>query len=188
MLIFGGTAMNNLSGAFISLARSLVAGLGLTLSYLTAVHSIDHPTQTKIKDSEDHFSKSVIFSISCGLLVLTSYFLSRQTSDLLLYLSALKEFFVENVLAACQCEGDFVSNVEEETKEAVRVTENVSDVKDVKSVYLSVPDSSIGSLHSNLSTRSCRSGSSGSLVASIKSVQEKQNISNPKEKSRYVKL
>jgi len=149
MLLFGGTAMNNLCGAFLSLARSLLTALVLTLTLLGAVYCSDDLL----------VSKSVVFSVFCAMLVLGSYFLSRQTSDLLLYVQAVREFVVEAVIVACQCDGETTGDG---GGEGERLTggggENGSEVKDVKSVYLSVPDSSMGSLEASLS-----SGESGSL-------------------------
>jgi len=153
MLLFGGTAMNNLCGAFLSLARSLLTALVLTLTLLGAVHSVQPG------DSDDHLvSKSVVFSVFCAMLVLASYFLSRQTSDLLLYVQAVREFVVEAVLVACQCDSETTAAGSGGERPTGGGGENGSEVKDVKSVYLSVPDSSMGSLQASLS-----SGESGSL-------------------------
>ncbi len=125
----------------------------LTLTLLGAVHSVQPG------DSDDHLvSKSVVFSVFCAMLVLASYFLSRQTSDLLLYVQAVREFVVEAVLVACQCDSETTAAGSGGERPTGGGGENGSEVKDVKSVYLSVPDSSMGSLQASLS-----SGESGSL-------------------------
>ncbi len=121
----------------------------LTLTLLGAVYCSDDLL----------VSKSVVFSVFCAMLVLGSYLLSRQTSDLLLYVQAVREFVVEAVIVACQCDGETTGGGGGEGERLMGGGgENGSEVKDVKSVYLSVPDSSMGSLEASLS-----SGESGSL-------------------------
>ena len=106
MYMFGGTAMNNLPGAFLSLLRSLSAILSLSAVLFSSIHSVPSATNNKEKKlaafslaklaaDSGQFSQSVIFSVFCALLVLLSYFMSRQTSELLIIIEAIKELFVE---------------------------------------------------------------------------------------------
>lgn len=83
MYVLGGTAMNNLAGAVLSVVRSLVAVALLALMLFSSIPA-QSTTVTSTLDQQN-FSQSVLFSLYCAFLVVTAYFLSRQSSDLLEY-------------------------------------------------------------------------------------------------------
>jgi hypothetical protein len=56
-------------------------------------------TSAALAANQNQFTQSVLFSIFCGLLVLISYLLSRQTSDILVYFNILKEFIRDKLVA-----------------------------------------------------------------------------------------
>lgn len=108
MYLFGGTAMNNLPGAFLSMFRSLSAILSLSGILMGAIYSSPSVTSAmernvdttsyspaKLAAETGQFSQSVVFSVFCALLTLFSYFMSRQTSELLIIIRAVKEFFMD---------------------------------------------------------------------------------------------
>lgn len=86
MYVFGGTAMNNLIGAVLSLLRSITAVLLLALVLFSST-----PSASTSIANEQQFSQSVLFSLYCAFLVVTAYFLSRQSSDLLAYVKLVRE-------------------------------------------------------------------------------------------------
>lgn len=73
MYLFGSTAMNNLVGAVLSVMRSCACVLALSGVLYSSTYTIA---------SVSEFSQSVLFSVYCALLVVVSYSLSRQSSDL----------------------------------------------------------------------------------------------------------
>lgn len=107
MYLFGGTAMNNLPGAFLSMTRSFCSVIVLGSIMYGAIYSVPsvighgHKEEgflpAKVAASSGELSSSVVFSIFSAFLVLFSYLLSRQTSDLMLYFSALKELLVDKI-------------------------------------------------------------------------------------------
>jgi len=118
MYLFGGTALTNLPGGILSVLRSISTCLCLSSVLFASIYTIpiinnnndnniiyqtslfSNKTSKQISvvhlaASQNQFSQSVVFSVFCGLLVLVSYLLSRQSSDLLIYFSILKQYFKE---------------------------------------------------------------------------------------------
>jgi hypothetical protein len=107
MYIFGGTAMNSLLGAILSLMRSILFTLILSSILFSSIYSIptvfnhqnyDINSQLSTNNSpvsiaalNNQFSQSVVFSIYCGLLVIISYLLSRQSSNIQAFISMIKD-------------------------------------------------------------------------------------------------
>jgi hypothetical protein len=102
MHVFGGTAMNNLVGAFLSLGRSLIS-VGL-LSLVLFSSTLNSPTPIAQISTDQQFSQSVLFSVYCALLVLVAYFLSRQTSDSWAYIK-----FIKSLIAVRRMKYDILS-------------------------------------------------------------------------------
>jgi hypothetical protein len=107
MYVFGGTAMANLAGAFLSVARSLIALVVLALilfaatllplplaASTTSTVSISSAGSSS-SSSTTQLSQTVLFSLYCAFLVVTAYVLSRQTSDLCAYVRLVKDVIIE---------------------------------------------------------------------------------------------
>ena len=89
MHCFGGTAMNNLVGAFLSIGRSLISIGILSMVLFSSTFGSQVPIAQISADQQ--FSQSVLFSIYCAFLVVVAYFLSRQSSDLWAYFKLIKD-------------------------------------------------------------------------------------------------
>lgn len=137
MYLFGGTAMNNLPGAFLSVFRSLSAILSLSGILMGAIYSSPSVTSAmernlgttsyspaKLAAEAGQFSQSVVFSVFCALLVLFSYFMSRQTSELLIIITAVKEFFMD---AFVHCRKSELS--EAGSRESLKVPETATEAE-----------------------------------------------------------
>ena len=142
MNVFGGTAMNNLIGALLSLARSLFA-IGVLSSVLFAsIYSIPAVASAENESSppallaatHNQFSQSVVFSVYCGLLVLLSYMLSRQTSDMLSIFSVFKDLslFKKSATTASSNKKDETSSASQ-LNECLTVQDESSEKKSTKS-------------------------------------------------------
>jgi len=109
----GGTAMNNLPNAILSVLRSLFTGVFLASVLFGSIYAIPSiisnenqlvpkfntsfkllNSASTLAEAHNQFSQSLVYSAFCGLLVLTSYLLSRQSSDILVYLSIFKRQFL----------------------------------------------------------------------------------------------
>lgn len=96
MNLFGGTSMISLQSSILCLIRSLVSLIILSLvlfsSLFTIPAVINNPRGniSSLASKNNQFSQSVLFSFYTAILVVFSYSLSRQCSDLMSYIKLIK--------------------------------------------------------------------------------------------------
>ena len=178
MSMFGGTAMNNLIGAGLSLLRSLFAIFSLSGILMGAIHMIPSSSNASTNFAlnaavNNQFSQSVIFSLFCAILVLFAYTLSRQTSDIVTYLKIFKEILFErqntkkkkNTNEAKENADELVADRNEEIKMTTMsmspgtAQSSPGSKGGDKTDYLSVPETSRSPTASNTTVSSTRSPS-----------------------------
>ena len=163
MHLFGGTSMNNLPGALLSVLRSILSVLMLASVLCGAIYSIPNVmtlkwtpvnqtlssqlTPARLAATHNQFSQSVVFSIYCGLLVLAAYVLSRQTSDPQVYFDIFKQF-LRDKLKRPSVVKEVETATSKETFSLVSLDVNrlkPTEASNSKSDQLPVSDNSLGS-------------------------------------------
>jgi hypothetical protein len=96
MHLFGGTAMNHLSGAVINCLRSVVTVIALGAILLSSIYNVDSTENNTGHYISKLLPQSLIFSVYCGLIVLISYIYSRQSSETNIYFKLIKNFYKWN--------------------------------------------------------------------------------------------
>lgn len=188
MYIFGGTAMNSLLGAILSLIRSILFTLILSSILFSSIYSIQavsnhqnydianndntNNSPASVAASNNQFSQSVIFSVYCGLLVIISYFLSRQSSNIQAFISTIKNFniFIKRNKPK-------ISEIDEKNlKQKISINSTDSLNNDKKNMDSIPKKSSIDTRKRNKSNSSSKDNDRVDDLNSLINLKDKKNI------------